>query len=39
MNERIIEFYVGLMVLATLLITAILVVLFGEMPKIGRAQV
>lgn len=32
MNERIIEFYVGLMVLATLLITAILVVLFGEMP-------
>ncbi len=33
MNERIMQFRVGLMVFATLIILGILVVMFGEMPK------
>jgi len=33
MDERVVRFRVGLMVLGTLLITGILVALFGEMPK------
>src|SRR3972149_2325090 len=34
MDERIMQFRVGVMVLATLIITGILVAMFGEMPKI-----
>ncbi|HEY4761675.1 MAG TPA: MlaD family protein [Thermoguttaceae bacterium] len=34
MDERIMQFRVGVMVLATLLITGILVAMFGEMPKL-----
>ena len=34
MNERIVQFRVGVMVLATLIISAILVLLFGEMPSL-----
>jgi phospholipid/cholesterol/gamma-HCH transport system substrate-binding protein len=34
MNERIMQFRVGLMVLATLIILGILMAMFGEMPKI-----
>ncbi len=34
MDERVMQFRVGVMVLATLLITGILVLMFGEMPKI-----
>lgn len=36
MNERIVQFRVGVMVLATLIISAILVLFFGEMPKLGN---
>jgi len=34
MNERVMQFRVGIMVFATLLILGILMVMFGEMPKI-----
>jgi phospholipid/cholesterol/gamma-HCH transport system substrate-binding protein len=34
MNERVMQFRVGMMVFATLLILGILMVMFGEMPKI-----
>jgi len=34
MDERVVQFRVGAMVLATLLITGILVVMFGELPKL-----
>lgn len=34
MDERVIQFRVGVMVFATLIITAILVVMFGELPSI-----
>jgi len=34
MDERVMQFRVGVMVLATLIITAILVVLFGEAPRL-----
>ena len=34
MDERIMQFRVGLMVLATLLVLGILVAMFGEMPKL-----
>jgi len=37
MDERVVQFRVGVMVLASLLITAILVLLFGEVPGIFRA--
>jgi phospholipid/cholesterol/gamma-HCH transport system substrate-binding protein len=33
MDERVVQFRVGVMVLATLIITGILVILFGEMPN------
>jgi ABC-type transporter Mla subunit MlaD len=36
MNERVVQFRVGVMVLATLIITGILVLLFGELPKFVR---
>ena len=38
MDERIVRFRVGVMVLATLLITAILVLLFGELPSLLRGS-
>lgn len=38
MDERIMQFRVGVMVFATLLITAILVVMFGELPKFVRGE-
>lgn len=38
MEERIIQFRVGVMVFATLIITAILAVLFGEMPQWAGKQ-
>lgn len=38
MDERVIRFRVGVMVLATLMITAILIVLFGEMPTLTQQQ-
>jgi phospholipid/cholesterol/gamma-HCH transport system substrate-binding protein len=37
MDERIVQFRVGVMVLFTLIITAILMLLFGKMPKIARS--
>ena len=37
MDERIMQFRVGVMVLATLIVTAILLVMFGKLPTlIGR---
>jgi len=36
MDERVMQFRVGVMVLATLIIAAILVLLFGEMPRLVR---
>lgn len=36
MDERVVQFRVGVMVLATLIITAILVLLFGELPAMVR---
>ena len=36
MDERVIQFRVGVMVLAALIITAILVLLFGELPAMVR---
>lgn len=38
MDERVIQFRVGVMVLATLIITAILVLLFGELPSLVRGN-
>ncbi len=38
MDERVIQFRVGVMVLATLIITAILVLLFGELPSLVRGS-
>jgi phospholipid/cholesterol/gamma-HCH transport system substrate-binding protein len=38
MDERIVKFRVGVMVLATLLITGILVLLFGELPTLVRSS-
>jgi phospholipid/cholesterol/gamma-HCH transport system substrate-binding protein len=36
MDDRVVQFRVGVMVLASLLITGILVVLFGEMPRFAK---
>ncbi len=36
MNDRVVQFRVGVMVLATIIITGILVMLFGELPKFVR---
>jgi len=36
MNERVVQFRVGVMVLSSLLITAILIVMFGELPTFVR---
>ena len=37
MDERVMQFRVGVMVLATLIVTAILLVMFGKLPTlIGR---
>ncbi|MBI3465999.1 MAG: MCE family protein [Planctomycetes bacterium] len=36
MDERVVQFRVGVMVLASLIIAAILVLLFGEMPRLVR---
>jgi len=38
MDERVMQFRVGVMVLATLIIAAILVVLFGEVPSLVRGS-
>jgi phospholipid/cholesterol/gamma-HCH transport system substrate-binding protein len=38
MDDRIIQFRVGVLVVATCIITAILVVLFGELPRIASRQ-
>lgn len=38
MDERILKFRVGVMVLATMIITAILVLLFGELPRFTTAH-
>lgn len=38
MDERIIQFRVGLLVLGTLIITAIMVLLFGELPSLVRGS-
>jgi len=38
MNERIMQFRVGLMVFATLLILGILTAMFGEMPKLIHGE-
>lgn len=38
MDERLMQFRVGVMVLATFIITAILIVLFGEMPSLSRGN-
>jgi len=37
MDERVMQFRVGVMVLATLLITGILVILFGKLPTMGQS--
>ena len=34
MDERVMQFRVGVMVLATLIITAILLVMFGKLPSL-----
>lgn len=36
MNERVVQFRVGVMVLSTMILTGLLVLLFGEVPKLGQ---
>ena len=38
MDDRVVQFRVGVLVVASCIITAILVVLFGEWPSLGRRQ-
>src|SRR5210317_2224493 len=38
MDDRIIQFRVGVLVVATCIITAILIVLFGELPRLASKQ-
>ena len=38
MNERTLQIYVGAMVLASLIVTSVLVLMFGELPKLLRGE-